>query len=327
MALTIATFLLIVTSATVGYFVEKLLELLRPRGSEEKSSSSNWGVYVGLLVSSIVTVLLIPLTQNNVEAELLEALGRLQLTLEAASESEVAALEATRDAIFAELTVAAQPADPTVTPGIGIRVPNTPESLRLPTPPDAADLVELHRDTFASIDSGWDNFMDGDGIVQYDSLEYSITLEKRVFFLGIWGGAGTVDLQRFSLQVEVLPGSNEAIGIENGIVFGWQRDWASPAYAFVLSSGGRCSFRYSTADQRWRAIAGYPNQDPLSPNATHTLQVVVNGGVAYGYVDGNYCAQANLANYKPGLVGLASLGSTGEKTKTYFDNFVVSGFK
>ncbi len=196
----------------------------------------------------------------------------------------------------------------------------------LPTVPSNSDLLEIQRDDFSSLESDWDHYIVSKGSVLYDNREYSIEADPQVLFVGMWAGAGTISDRQFALQVDLLGYQKDIDRVEQGIIFGWHQDWRSTAYAFTFNSYGRCFFRESESGDTWTTTSSRQSNVTTSYNSEHTLFLVVAGNEAHGYIDGVYCNTIDLENYQSGLVGLASLGFQ-ERTKSYFDNFVIYRFR
>ena len=196
----------------------------------------------------------------------------------------------------------------------------------LPTVPSPSDLLKIQTDDFSSLESDWDHYIGSRGSVLYDNREYSIEAESQVLFVGMWAGAGTVADRRIALQVDLLGYHEDIDRVEQGIVFGWHQDWRSKAYAFTFNSSGRCFFRESESGDTWTTTSSRQSNVSTSYNSEHTLFLVIAGNEAHGYIDGVHCNTIELENYQSGLVGLASLGFQ-ERTKSYFDNFIIYRFR
>jgi len=226
----------------------------------------------------------------------------------------------------------------TPTPTVTASPSSTPTTTRTPTPTPTATLVPISTleqidvpvsvgrlhfgDDFFSQISNWDNYSNQIGAVGYEDGKYFIEKKTGGVFWGLWKGES--QFKDGVLQVRILNSSERGDIYQQGIGFGWF-NWQGNSYVFSADFDGQCHFIEAADNSQQRVHT--PQYSGEIPNfdksrESHVLTVMIQGNEARGYVDGIFCGQYIMPNYKAGYVGvIATSHNEGGKGKSFFDNY------
>jgi hypothetical protein len=210
--------------------------------------------------------------------------------------------------------------------------PTPPVTVTIGPIPTVPPRQIINADDFSSLNSGWNTITDDpDGTATYSGDgRYQMDVYHKAFFSSLWPAVWQTDLENSALEVDVLGSWGDGGALEQGIVIGWNEDVNTKSYALTLTSNGKCMFRV------WQIVEDGPNAgrrmwepQPVSSDLAmnmaeprHKLLLVKRNNSLFGYVDGRFCGQYEMANYQGGYIGLAML-SPDAGGKSYFDDFVI----
>lgn len=183
---------------------------------------------------------------------------------------------------------------------------------------------KLFFDDFSEKKLVWSEGNAGVNSVGYENGTYFIALAdiNTYFTAFLWSASSDIlDLENFSIQVDVLGPLYTDWEQKQGIVFGYKTNYEGISYAFDLSYNGTCRLVSRNNDQNWEvvSVSEIYNFDKNSP---HVLTLVVKESREFfGYVDTQLCLSEQI-NYTPGIAGV--VGKISKETgKLFFDNFYI----
>lgn len=205
-------------------------------------------------------------------------------------------------------------------------IPTSPVPTEMPTPSPTPPLIYswTFEDDYSTT-GGWDILSETLGATFYERGEYVVRTKRgNVLFIGRWKDLGK-RFENGTLQVRIQRPAFSGTSDTAGIFFGWRDDLEGNSYSFTVGKQGICQFREQSYGGWLLKIAGTA-KGFLPELESHEITVVVRNKRAYGYIDGEFCADLDLVAYAEGYVGVVA-HSTSEQVDggmAYFDNFRVA---